>query len=243
MTIADELRAGRRDGLEAADLRGADLSRIRLSCVSLVGAQLDEADLSEAELTCVDLSRASMRGANLHRTHLDQVKAPRANLAGLRATHAFFEGVDLAYADLKGSHLDQALLRGCNLDHADLDDSSLVDGKIAYCNCTAATFRRTDLDRVLTVGSRFLAADLDRARHFYLCRDIVAEILLREVEDDFERARLVGVVAISPTWCFKDWKAWLAFHPGLQADALRVFEKYPDSGCAEALREGYAGGR
>jgi uncharacterized protein YjbI with pentapeptide repeats len=239
--LAAEIRAGRRDGLDDADLRGADLRRIELGFVGLRRARLDEADLSEAILQCVDLSQASLRGARLHRTHLDHVKAPRASFAGATFDRAIVEGCDLSHADLSDARLEHTFFRNSNLERARLDRARLGHGKLAHTNCTGASFRDGDLDSVLTVGSTFFLAEVETARRFFLCRDLVAEILLREVGDDFERARLVGAVATNPTWCFREWKAWLDFHPAIRDQALAVFARYPHSGCREALLEGYAG--
>lgn len=240
-TLTAEIRGGRRHGLARADLRGADLRRIELSCVSLHHARLDGANLEEAILECVDLSHASLAGVRLHRAHLDHVKATGAILSGARIDHAMIGGTDLSHADLSSARLEQAFFRNSSLERAILDDAILDRGKIAYTNCTGASFRRTDLNKVLTVGSAFFLAELATARRFFLCRDIVAEILQREAENDFEDSRLVGVVATSAKWCYRDWKAWLDFHPALRERAIAALAKYPDSGCREALLEGYAG--
>ena len=49
--------------LVETDLRGANLSRVRLDFANLVGADLREADLREADLTRADLKRARLEGA------------------------------------------------------------------------------------------------------------------------------------------------------------------------------------
>lgn len=239
--LVAEIHAGKRDGLDDADLRGADLRRVNLAFCALRRAKLDGADLSEAILDCVDLSHASLKGAKLHRAHLDHVKAPRASFSEATFDRAMVKGCDLSYADLSSAHLEHTFFRDTTLERFILDGANLSRGKLAHTNCTAASFRSTDLDRVLTVGSTFFLAEVDAARRFFLCRDLVAEILLREVDDDFERARLVGIVATNPKWCFREWKAWLDFHPAIRDQALAIFAKYPESGCREALLEGYAG--
>jgi uncharacterized protein YjbI with pentapeptide repeats len=240
-SLVTEIRNGRRDRLDDADLRGADLRRVELGFTALRRAKLDGADLSEAALEFVDFSHASLRGARLHRTHFEHVKATHATFCDAQFDRSVIRGCDFGHSNLASANLEHTFFRSCNLERATLDRATLARGKLAYTNCTAATFHGTDLDRVLTVGSRFHLAELTTARRFFVSRDVVAEILFREVGDDFERARLVGVVATNPKWCFREWKSWLDFHPPIREEALAIFAKYPESGCREALLAGYAG--
>ena len=80
------------------DLRGADLTNLRLDGVDLGGADLTEADLSDAVLTGVDLTGADLTGAVL----------TGADLTGTDLTGADLDQVDLSATVLEGAKLERA---------------------------------------------------------------------------------------------------------------------------------------
>ena len=238
-SVTRELLHEERKDFAHADLRGADLRKAKLGFTCLMGAKLDGADLSEAILTCVDLSYASLQGATLRRTTFEYLNATRADFSSAVADESQWSVVDLSRASLRDASVTHAMFRGCCMERAALDGADFTHAKLAYANCTGASFRETLLRDTLTVGSTFFLADLATAKQFFLSRQIVAEILRREVENDFLKSQLVGAVELAPQWCYHEWKAWLDFNPSFREVALEIFAKYPDSGCHDALLEGY----
>jgi uncharacterized protein YjbI with pentapeptide repeats len=224
-----------------SDLRGADLRRRRLEFMSLASARLDGADLTDATLTCVDLSNASMTDAVLNGTKLLSVDASRVDLTRASLSHSYWNVCDLSRADLTGAGLEHAFVRNSNVALATFDGTDLTWAKLAACDCSQASFRGSLLDRTLTMGSRFKGADFAGARRFFRSREIVAEVLRREVGADFELLQMVGAVIAAPDWCYAQWKAWLDLNPSRLRCALAIFALYPESGCREALLEGYSG--
>ena len=113
----------------------------------------------------------------------------------------------------------------------------LTLARLAACRCDHADLTGATLGRAATVGSDFEDACFDGASAFAGSREIVVEILSREVHDDPERAMLAGAAAIMRTWCYDEWAARLRDRPDVVREALAVFARYPDSGFADALRE------
>jgi uncharacterized protein YjbI with pentapeptide repeats len=231
------LLARRRIGPDGgADLRGADLSEARLTCISLRGAMLDDANLTGAHLSHVDLSGASLRGACLERTTFHQVSLVQASLAGAHANASVWRHADLTVADCTGLELREALMGTCLFERADLTDADLSLIRLIDCTCTEATFRGTTFNEANTAGSRFARAQFAGARQFFRCREIVVEILSREIGDDLERAKLVGALAMHADWCYPEWAQILTLQPHYRQVAVEIFRQYPESGFLQALR-------
>jgi hypothetical protein len=116
--------------VDAANLRGADLSRANLRDANLRGADLSCADLSradlrDADLSDADLSRADLRDADLSDADLSCADLSRANL----------RDANLRDANLRGANLRDANLRDANLRGADLRGATLPTGETweVYC--------------------------------------------------------------------------------------------------------------
>jgi hypothetical protein len=239
-TIA-QFGASNQHALAYSDLRGADLRRRRLEFVSMAGAKLDGADLSESTLTCVDLNNASMKNAVLHNAKLQYVNASWVDLAGAKLENSYWNLCDLSHANMRGASMAHLFLRSSNAELASFEAADLTFAKLASSDCARASFRGALLEKTLTMGSSFGMADFTGARRFFLSREVVAEVLRRQIEDDFGLHQLVGAVVEARHWCYRDWKTWLEANPSRLAAALAIFDKYPESGCREALIEGYTG--
>lgn len=222
-----------------ADLSGAKLSGLHLACFSLRGVNLEGADLSGARLMQVDLVGASLKGANLEGAYFQLVNANNANLASTHCKDAFWEQTDLTGADLSGADLRMAMIRGCNLEKAKLDDADLDRASLLYSNCCDASFQRANFMWGNTVGSSFARAEFADAKQFFLCQEILREILRREIKDDFEAAKLVGAIAVFPQWCYPHWKKYLKSHPEYRYRAFEAMRRYPESGFIQALHQGW----
>jgi hypothetical protein len=75
-----------------------------------------------------------------------------------------------------------------------------------------------------TIGSTFEGADFSGAKKFFLCREILVEILRREIADDFERVELVGAIAVGSRWCYPQWKQILESRPKYRDLAMEIFK-------------------
>ena len=230
----------RRDAdFSGADLREADLSGISLSFASLAGAQLDGADLSRAQLRQVDLTNASLKNVRLDRARLELIYAGSASFAGAEASGTRWEMVDLTGADFANANLRRSVVRGCALESARLDGADLSDGMLVHSNAGGASFRKTCLMWTSTVGTSFTGADFTEARAFFLCREIVAEIIKREAPAEPELVNMVGAIIMNRKWCYPEWKQFLEEQPKYRELAFAIFNRYPDSGCAQALQDGW----
>jgi uncharacterized protein YjbI with pentapeptide repeats len=224
-----------------ADLRGAVFRGRALELVSFSGARLDGADFTDAILRCVDLGNASLTGTRFTGARLQSVNASHADLSDAELSHSYWSVCDLSHARLAGARLEHALVRNCNAEQGCWRGADLMYGRIAYSDCSEVDFAGADFARALTMGSRFRLASLEGARRFHRCREVVAEVLRAGVDEDFERQQLVGAVSVDTRRCYREWKDWLGSHPDHLATALAIFERYPESGCREALLTGEAG--
>jgi uncharacterized protein YjbI with pentapeptide repeats len=219
-----------------ADLRGADLAGVRLTHFSLRGAILDGADLSGARFVRVDLSGASLREANLEHATFYQVSATKTSLAGARCVESVWRQADLTGADCTGTQWREAFVDHSLLERADFSDADLTWLRLIDCNCAEASFRGAAFEHANTAGSRFTGALFERAKRFLRCREIITEILSREINGDLERAKLVGALAMDQAWCYPEWAKILALQPHFRQVVAEIFRRYPESGFIEALR-------
>jgi hypothetical protein len=222
-----------------ADLRGTDLSGISLAFVSLAGAQLDGADLSRAQLRQVDFTNASLKNARLDGARFELVHAGSASFAGAQASRTRWEMVDLTGADFANANLSRSVVRGCALESARFDGANLSDGMLVYSNAGGASFRKACFMWTNTVGTSFVEADFTEARDFFLCREIVAEILKRGAAAEPELVNTVGAITMNRKWCYPEWKQYLEAQPKYRELAFAIFSRYPDSGCTKALQDGW----
>ena len=225
--------------LVGAQLQGADLSGITLSHLSLANANLDGVDLTGAQLTQVNLTNTSFREARLNRARFELVYAGSAIFTNCQACEARWEQCDLSRADFTGSNLQKAVIRGCSLESSCFDQVNFLQAMVGYSNADAASFRASSWMWANTVGSYFSQADFTDAKQFFVCREIIVEILRRHIKDDWMMAGLIGTVAIAPKWCYPEWKQFLELQPEYRELAFKIFESYQDSGFTEALREGW----
>lgn len=244
ITVAD-LRARLTDdpdhGLPGNEFWGVDLSAenwvgARLSCLSLRGALLDGADLCGAHFYQVDLTGASLCGANLEQTVFQQVSAVRASFADARCGDSAWSFVDGTTADFTRAQLQRALWRDSRFERTNFTGADLSGIRLIDSTCTGALFQQTAWADANTSGTRFVRAEFEGAQRFFACREIVAELLSREVGNDLERAKLVGAVALHENWCYPEWAGILALQPHYRQAAEAVFRRYPRSGFLEALR-------
>jgi hypothetical protein len=143
----------------AADLRGVNLSHVRLRDVflrraDLSGANLVFADLTGAHLADVTLADADMGRVNLHRAELNYATLPGAHLR-----EANLSSANLQYANIAGARFHSADLRGAVLHGAYLDARTVLSEVrldqhtwLGDVNWNGAALSRIDWDRAPRIG-------------------------------------------------------------------------------------------
>lgn len=225
-----------------ADLRGIDMAGCTLRYVDLTNAKLDEADLSGARISHVNLSGASLRRANLRNAELTHVQAIESDLSGADCAGSVWRQCDLLKAFARFASLSRTRFHACILEEANLSDAELSSGAIIDSSCNNASFVRTNLLDIQTLGSSFRGVDVTEASGFLASREIVVEILQRHVEQgDIEALKLIGAIPMMRHWCYGDWKRYLDTSPELRVyrhQALQIFDRYAKSGASGALEVG-----
>jgi uncharacterized protein YjbI with pentapeptide repeats len=225
--------------LRNEDLRRCDLRGRRISELRLVNCDLSGADLSGAALSRVDISLCDLRGALLEGATVEYALAAGASFAGCHApglvvSHTNLHGADLSAANLRGAALTSVSLEGASLRGAELSGAL-----ITYSNCRAAAFDAALLEQVNGLGTTFAQASFTGARDFSQTFEIVAEILAREAGSDLDFLRTIGAIPLARFYCYAEWRAYGQEHlPDQLSRALEIFDRYPESGCAQALRGG-----
>ncbi len=230
--------------LDRAELRGLDLAGVDLRRGSLVGADLRDASLKGAVLVQADLSGANLSGADLTGASFQMCGFGGADLSRIEGRRASWRRCELGGASLEASRLRGAQFDGCDLSGANLTGADLAAVSLSGSNLRAAKLSGSNLRWATTVTNDLTDADLRGARRFFMCRDLVAEILGRHAGRDSDRRAQIGMVRAEGKWCFREWRDRLLDRPDHYAIAMEIFELYPESGCAEALASGwvYRGG-
>jgi TIR domain/Pentapeptide repeats (8 copies)/Pentapeptide repeats (9 copies) len=152
------------------ELRGADLSGMKLSEVNFFGADLHEANLTTAELTRADLLDVNLGGAILLDARLSEVDLDsadlseaklgfadlrRANLTHVKARSANFAASELGAAVLREADLSNAQFHSADLSEADLSGAVLIETDLLNANLNGAI-----LSEVHTGDTIFANVDL-----------------------------------------------------------------------------------
>lgn len=225
-----------------ADLRGVDLSGVKLTCINLSNAQLNGANLTEAQLSHVILTGAQLQNTCLQSAQLYFVEAIGSDFSETNAIQSRWEHTNLLTARLDNANLTKATFQACTLDSADLQKANFNQGNLAYSICDRANFAGSQLANLETIGTSFRYANFAEAEQFFSCREIIVEILRQHINTrEVEEAKLVGAVSLMARWCFAEWKEYLTTPDmvGYYALALDIFSKYPKSGMSKALEEGW----
>ena len=187
-TLIEEVKNGRREGLENANLKdanfmfinlknamlnGANLANADLRGAILTEADLTEADLTEADLSISDLIRVNLTSANLTRANLTNTSLSGANLteadltrAKLIKTLSMFADLtraNLTGADLTDADFTEANLTSANLTFADLSEANLSEANLSEANLTEANLTEADLTEANLTGANLTGANLTGA--------------------------------------------------------------------------------
>ena len=168
--------------LQHAELRGKDLTGIRLMCANLKNADLGRANLSGADLRGAnlwganlqyvilkkaELNRVDLRWANLNDCNLSQSILDGAHMQGAQLRRADLSNTRIQYADLSGSILTKANLmkadllwsdlQKSNLDHALLNQARLVRTDFTQASIIGTDFRRADILNIMLANKDWLS--------------------------------------------------------------------------------------
>lgn len=124
--------------IKVADLSGANLTRLGLSCALLKGA-----NMALAKLDGTDLGGAELEGANLSQASLERAVVNSANLRSVNFTGAMLVLANFYNSDLSAANLTRAFLTSTNFHRARLCGAKLGE---AYLYSTS--FGETDLSSV-----------------------------------------------------------------------------------------------
>ena len=229
----------------AADLAGADLTRVsffganltgaNLAGADLTGASFFAADLSGAILTCVHLNNANMTSVPLVRANLSN-----ANLTGATLTQANLSGASLEKADLNGTVLDEADLSGAVLSGADLTGATLSGAHLngAYLNnsdLSGAVLYGADLSKTWLMDANLTEANFTGAKF----ADTIFEPTTLPMMHTIARAeglRTLGWNRASFGDCIQS--RWLRFFRSKQVSAAQVegAGDKPDDPCSAGTK-------
>jgi uncharacterized protein YjbI with pentapeptide repeats len=138
---------------EVAQVKGANLNRLKLRYIQAYGAFFAKARLWQADLRNAYLSEADLREANLRQAEMRFVVLDRAKL-----NHA-----SLQEADLRDSNLNRANLREANLSSTSLFDATLLDATLDNASLYKADLRNASLQRASLKQADLREANLENA--------------------------------------------------------------------------------
>ncbi len=156
-------------------------------------------------------------------------KGTRLNWSGCNLRHADLSHADLWHANLWHADLWHADLSHANLRHADLSHADLSQADLSQADLSHADLSHADLWHAnLWHADLWHAADLSDAPIInFNSHQLISEILLRAAGDNVDRRMVVGLIHISPDWC---WEEFLGLtHPQRQW-ALEELAKWVKDG-------------
>ncbi|GAA2608298.1 pentapeptide repeat-containing protein [Actinomadura fulvescens] len=164
----DDLKASAGDVAEVLsgemmDLRGADLSHLRLD-----GAFLFNTDLSEVRLVGASLGRANLSGTILRKSDLARADLTKAELVECDAQHATFAGAalfaaDFSDADLRFADLRNTIANSSSFFQTRLDGADLRNASFRFCY-----FGHQEAAPTVMSGARIANCAFDEAKGFVL---------------------------------------------------------------------------
>jgi hypothetical protein len=144
---------------KAADLRGVNLSHVRLRDVYLRRADLSGANLVFADLTGAHLADAILTDADMGRVILHRAELNYATLTGAHLRQANLSSANLQYANIAGARFHNADLRGAVLHGAYLNARTILSDArldeqtwLGDVSWNGAALTRIDWDHAPRIG-------------------------------------------------------------------------------------------
>ena len=183
--IIPELKGADLTGLKLfkVDLIGADLSEVDFSGTSLYQANLTRANLYRANLSTAILEEADLSGASLIEANLKDKKFLKTNLSGANLSRANFSGAkfytstNLNNTNFSSTNLHGADLSGLNLGGKNFTGANLCKANLSGTNLNAANLCGADLSEAKLEYTNLRKAQIQEAtidEKWYLVWDIVS---------------------------------------------------------------------
>ncbi|MGB3535120.1 MAG: pentapeptide repeat-containing protein [Microcoleaceae cyanobacterium] len=161
LTSTDLREANLRDtNLSGINLIQADLKLANLSKADLSGSVLNEAKLLIADLSYANLTDSNLIGADLRRANLQHTTLVRACLTSALLNFANLRHANLATANLMATRLDFANLSEANLNHANLQYSNLCHSHFRNADLSSTNLKGVNLCNADLTGANLSNADL-----------------------------------------------------------------------------------
>jgi uncharacterized protein YjbI with pentapeptide repeats len=145
---------------EIAQVKGANLNRLRLRYIQGYGAFLVKARLWQADLRNAFLSEADLREANVRQGDLRFAVLDRAKLTRAALPEANLANTNLDRADLREANLSFAVLSEATLLDAQLDGANLYKTDAHSASLQRASLKRTDLREANLEGANLMSGNL-----------------------------------------------------------------------------------
>lgn len=182
--IIPELKGADLTGLKLfkIDLSGADLTEVDFSKTSLYQANLSGANLYKANLSTAILQEADLSGASLIEANLKDKKFPATNLSGANLSRAnlsgakFYTSTNLSNTNFSSTNLRGADLSGLNLESNNFTEANLCKANLNATNLNAANLCGANLDKANLEYANLREAQIQEAiidKKWYLVWDIV----------------------------------------------------------------------
>ncbi len=161
LTSTNLREANLRDtNLSGINLIQADLRLANLSKANLSSAILNEAQLLITNLSHANLNDSSLVGADLRRANLEYTTLVRACLTSALFNFANLRHANLVQANLMATRLDYANLCEANLNHANLQYGNLCQSNLRNANLSCANLKGVNLRNADLTGADLSYADL-----------------------------------------------------------------------------------
>jgi uncharacterized protein YjbI with pentapeptide repeats len=159
--IIPELKGADLTGLKLfkVDFSGVDFSGVDFSGISLYQANLSDANLYKANLITTILEEADLSRANLIESNLKNKKFPKTNLSGANLSRANLNGAKF-YTSTK---LNNTNFSSSNLNRADLSGLNLGGNNFTGANLGEANLQSTNLNAANLCGANLSKANLEYA--------------------------------------------------------------------------------
>ena len=182
--ITPELRGADLTGLKLfkVDLSGSDLSEVDFSETSLYQANLSGANLCKANLSTAILQEADLSGASLIEANLKDKKFPATNLSGADLSKAnldgakFYTSTSLSNTNFSSTDLRGADLSGLSLENTNFTGANLCKANLNATNLNAANLCGANLDEANLEYANLREAQIQEAiidKKWYLVWEIV----------------------------------------------------------------------
>lgn len=148
-----------KEGVGGVDMRGANLSAVKLSGAIAINSNFEDANLSKSTIIRGNLSGANLAGANLAGADLSQCELKDVNLRGANLTGVLMDFSNLVNVDMAGALTDQPM--GQTIDKQPIPLEELIKLHQVWLKTQGADGQKLDLsDHDLRSAPSLVGANL-----------------------------------------------------------------------------------